>query len=621
MKKICLLILITGCFALLTSAQSQNQDSPYLKPDQIDMAIQQLAKAHPDQTALHLIGKSWSGLPVYVLEVGNETRQKERNHPAVFVAANFEGSNPLANSGALWLIRDLLKKPDQFAGLTWYILPSGNPEALLSYFNSPLVQNERNLRPWNDDMDDQTDEDPAEDLNGDGYITQMRVKVPDGTMVPDSADARIMKRADLSKGQRGIYKLYTEGIDNDRDGQYNEDGIGGTNNGISFPHLFQYHHASSGEWPGQEAEVFGVLKFFTDHPEIALVMYYGQSNYCLQPPQSGRKGEANLSSLKIPRRFAAMLNADPEKTYSMSEVKEMVQAIVPPGTVVDDSMIASMMDLGQVVNPLAKDLKIYTDLSKDYKAWLKKNGGEQKRLDPEDAKDGSFELWVYYHQGLPVFSQDFWGIPVLEKAEKDTAAQKKPTAPAAPPGRGAKKPDREKEFLTYNDSLLKGAGFIDWKPFVHPELGEVEIGGVLPYADVLPAPDSISNLLEKQIPWIYELAGKIPKLDIEADKVTPLGGDLYRVEVWIRNNGAFHFPLEMGSRNGTPPPAVVLIEGKKLEIMEGLARTPIKGIDAGAMKKLSWLIRIPDDGNLTIRVRPVNAYGSLKMIQTGGSKS
>lgn len=605
MKHLSLLLGMTVLLCIKVPAQLNKFTTGYQHPQEMTRWMQSVAADHKEQTALHLAGKTWSGLPVYILEIGAEAGQQQKTKPAVFVAANFEGSQLLGSEAAVWLIRDLLDHPERSSELTWYVLPVGNPEAAASFFSSPLRFNQRNLRPYNDDMDDQTDEDPAEDLNGDGYVTLMRVKDPAGTLIPDSADGRLLRKADAAKGQRGLYRILTEGLDNDGDGKFNEDGTGGTNNGISFPHLFKHHHPGSGEWPGQEEEVYGVMKFFTDHPEIGLVMVYGSTNFCLQPPKSGRKGQASLSSLKIPRRYAGMLNADPDQTYSMSEVKEMMKAIVPPGTPVDDAMVAGMLGLGPVVNPLPKDLAWYKQFSGDYRTFLKKQKQPLNRLDPAAAEDGSFELWAYYHQGLPVFSQDFWGVPVWNKTKQDSA----------------KKPDPQKSFLAYTDSLQEGKGFVNWTPFQHPDLGLVEIGGVVPWADRLPPGDSITRLLSRQVPWVYELAGHLPRLTIDTLSIEHQGAGVYRLEVWVRNESKLPFPTAMGSRNGTPPPAVLTIGGKELEWMQGLQRTPLKDLDAQGVKKLSWLLRIRDKQDLTIQIKAMNAYGSVKTIQTGGTRS
>ena len=109
----------------------------------------------------------------------------------------------------------------------------------------------------NDDQDDQTNEDGYNDLDGNGLITMMRVKSPEGEWLPVTSDPRLMKKADPSKGEKGIYKLYSEGIDDDKDGKYNEDGPGGTNVGLNFPHLFKFFTPENGLFPGSSPEAFG----------------------------------------------------------------------------------------------------------------------------------------------------------------------------------------------------------------------------------------------------------------------------------------------------------------------------------------------------------------------------
>lgn len=621
MKKIHIVVMILLWISLSGFAQGDNDYKRYHSPSEIHQQIIDIQEAHRNVSRLHLLGNSFSGKPVQLIEIGPEIASEKKTFPAVFVAANFEGTNPLASEAAIYLIRDLLENPEQFQDLTWYILPSGNPEGAEHFFDSPKMVDSRNLRPFNDDMDDQTDEDGCEDLNGDGYISQMRVKDPTGKQVIDSTDQRKMRAANASKGEKGIYKIYTEGIDNDGDGKYNEDGKGGTNNGISFPHLFKYHGSESGLWAGQEDEVFGVMKFMIDHPEIAIVMHYGSGNFCLVPPKAGRKGETSLKSLKIPKNYASMLNADPNKTYSMEEVKDMVKLVVPPGMEVDDAMIAGMLGLGAAVNPLPKDLKIYSAYSGDYKKFLKEKAYSQDRLDPKPAKNGSFELWAYYQLGLPSFSQDFWGIPIFKPEKADSTAKSGKKETATPKGKqSAKKPDAEKSFLAYNDSILNGKGFVNWTSFNHPQLGEVEIGGRVPYADLVPETKEIEKALKAQVPWIYELSKGIPELVLEAKKINAIGDGIYRIEVWISNKGKFHFPLAMGSRNKVPAPAVVTLSAKGVDFLQGRERTPLGSIEAGQKQKLSWLIRTTKNNEVKLTIQAVNARGSETIIKLGGTK-
>ena len=165
------------------------------------------------------------------------------------------------------------------------------------------------------------------------------------------------------------------------------------------------------------------MRFIYDRPNIAMVYTLGSSNFCLVPPKGGRKGGANLESIKIPSRYGEMFGIDVSKTYTMDEVIEMFKAFVPPGMEVTPSMVASFLGLGAAVNPLEDDLKFYEKFSEDYKKVLKQKNFNIETLDPEPAKDGSFELWAYYHLGVPSFSMNLFSIPKVkeEKKQESTA--------------------------------------------------------------------------------------------------------------------------------------------------------------------------------------------------------
>lgn len=590
-------ILLSASLALALNFSSQAQQTVFDKyhtPAEISAQVAVFANSNPGLIQLHPIAKSLNGKDFQIIEIGRLKNPAARKNPAILVVANLEGTAPLASEGALFLISELLKKPEHLDSLTWYVLACGNPDGADRFFQHPLMVDGRNFRPWNDDMDELTDEDGWEDLNGDGFITQIRVKDPDGTFIPDDKDQRMMKRADPAKGEKGIYKLYPEGIDNDGDGQYNEDSPGGTNIGITFPFLYGYNQPGTGAWSGSEPEIYALMQFVNTHPEIAMTMAYGSTNFCLVPPKGGRKSSMNLSAIKLPQRYAQMLNADAEKTYSLDEVKEMLKAVVPPGTPVDDAMVAGMLDMGAVLNPVEADSKMYTALSDKYKKYLKVKGWTDKRLDPLQEKDGTFELWAYYQLGLPSFSMDFWALPKPKDSLKNA-------------------------FMAYNDSILGGKGFVAWTEFDHPKLGKVEIGGNVPYADALPLPRQMDTLLNVQVPWIFELAKQIPELAIEEIRAEPRGSGIYRVNVWIRNNRQFSFPLAIGQRTKVPPPAIVTLTGKGITFISGRERMPLDGLNGFEQRKLTWIVQADDPVDILVKVDPVNAFGSEKTIRLGGN--
>lgn len=645
----------------------------YHKPDEINTLFAKLAKQYDQVTRVHDLAVSPGERDLIILEIGNEITSAGKKAPAVFVAGNMEGTVPISSEASLFLADLILSDQSNYENLTWYILPCGNPDAAMHFFERPLVMDQRNDLKHNDDMDELTDEDGYNDLNKDGLITRMRVKDPEGIWVPVGSDPRLMRKADYSKGEKGIYKLYDEGVDDDRDGKFNEDVPGGVNVGINFPHLFKPFTATGGLWPGSVDESYQLMKFITDHPEIAATFTFGSTNFCLVPPKGGRKGSVDMDKIKIPERFAEMFDADPDKSYSMSEIIEMVQPMVPEGMEVNESMVAGFLGLGAVVNPMKEDLVFYKELSEKYKEYLKEKGAEYDRFDPEPAKDGSFELWSYYHLGIPTFSMDFWTLPkVKEKKEKGsglTSEQLKKMsdeefialdrekisaylkeigapkqfkadvvvnmvkggkmtpakiAEMAEKMKKHKKPDEGKPdpemkaLVTFSDSVLNGKGFVNWTPYNHPALGEVEIGGPVPYTDNTPPEEMIDSLLNLQVPWVFEIVKKLPDLKILKTELKPKGAEIYELKIWIENKSYIPFPTAMGKRNQRPAPAVILLTEEDIELLSGNKRTAIDELPGLKNKKFTWLIKSEKNKTINIELKAVNAAGDKKQIKIGG---
>ena len=414
--KIKIVLLFTSLFFILNPglrSKISKDSSGFNSPGEIKKIIKLAGTKNKRFMKLHKLAKSPGGVPIYIVEI-NPSGKFSKSIPAVFVAANLKGINLISSEAAIFLINKIAAHPEYRAKLRWFILPLGNPDSAKNFFRKPRYMDSRNSGPYNDDMDDAVDEDGFDDLNGDGIITMMRVKDIGGKYIPVKGKEPLMKKADPLKNEKGIYKLYTEGIDNDGDGRYNEDPPGGTDVSINFPHLFKHFTKTGGMWPGSTSEVFSLFKFIFDHKEIAMTVVFGESNFCKVPPKGGRKGSVDYDKIKIPKRIGKFFKVDTDKTYSMKEIMDMVKKVVPSGMEVTESMVASFLGLGAVVNPLKNDLKYYEKISKEFKEFLKKNKLDSKRAEPAAAKDGSFELWSYYHLGLPSFSMDFWTLPEVK---------------------------------------------------------------------------------------------------------------------------------------------------------------------------------------------------------------
>lgn len=598
--------------ALLLLPEPISATRKYSDPAAVNRSIEQLRQANPSLVKVHKFAVTPGGREMLMIEIG----KSGTSVPAVLVGANFSGLTPLATEAAMSLASRVVSDASLNGKLTWYILPIGNPDAYARFFTRPLWSDSGNGRPFNDDTDDQTDEDGYNDLDGNGIITRMRVKAHDGTWLPVEGEPRLMRKADAAKGERGIYKLYTEGIDDDGDGQYNEDVPGGTNINNNFPHLFKKFGRRSGLYPGSEPESEALLRFAFSHPEIAMVIAFGQTNYLLSPPKGGRKGSIDTGSIRIPREMGASLGIDVSRTYTLAEVIELVQPMLPPGMTADESMIASFLGLGEVVNPMPDDMIFYNEISSDYKEYLKKKGITAERLDPAQPEEGSFELWAYYHLGVPVFTIDFWGLPKpTEEKKENQGDEKKNDTVKADQQKGDPK---EVAQLAFSDKWLDGRGFTPWKSYKHPTLGEVEIGGFTPFSDNTPPENMIDSLLDLQLPYIPELVKRLPRLAIAEVKTTEKGGGVYQLEAWVTNEGYLSFPIAMGKRNKVPAPAILTLEGDGIEILSGKKRTPIGEVGGMKSVKYVWLVRSPKKETLTLRLESKQAGNDSKTTNIGG---
>lgn len=660
-----LCLFIMGSFEPLSSQNAVSFDK-YHTNSEVQQIIKNLQQSNPAQIQLHTLATSPGGEPVTVLEIGKNSG----DGPAIFVGANFEGNVPLATEGALRLAKMLLDSAHYTAKQKWYILPLPNPDAAKGYFSGVKYERSVNDFALNNDMDEATNEDGFEDLNGDGLITQMRVKDLTGSYLVSKNDPRIMVRADAKKNERGEYKIYTEGNDNDVDGEYNEDGEGGINIGISFPHLFPKSKKEAGLWPGQSPETYAIMKFIYDRPNIAMIYTLGSSNFCLYPPKAGRKGDANLESIKVPARIATQFGVDPNQTFSMNEIVELMKSRVPAGVEVTPAMVTSYLGLGAAVNPLDDDVKFYTKFSEDYKKYLKSKNFSIETLEAAADKDGSFELWAYYHLGVPSFSMNLFSAPKikeekkgdksisLEEVEKMSGDEfsalgeekiasflKANNAPerfsakgisemmksgrvtpkqmiemikkSAKPENGEGLSDREKSLLAYSDKAWAGKGFVNWQKFNHPTLGEVEIGGFAPYLETTPKAEKIDSLLLVQLPWLLQLSKKLPDIGIADQKITDLGAGVYRIELYIENKGYLPYPISIGERNKQPAPVVLVIDGD-VEILEGLKRTPVGTIGGNQVKKLEWLVKTEKKPTISVKLESAVFGSVVKQIKIGG---
>jgi murein tripeptide amidase MpaA len=238
------------------------------------------ADRHPQLTRLFSIGRSYLGADLLVMEVTNRATGPASEKPALYLDGGIHAGELTGSAVAFYVLGTLLAGYGTDPRITalldrnaFYVRPKFNPDGsdLVLATDQPLRST---VRPFDDDEDGLFDEDPPDDLDGDGRITQMRVVDPDGRWVISPDDPRIMlPRRPEHTGP--FYTLMTEGIDNDGDGRYNEDGIGGLDMNRNYPRNWELEHIQpgSGAYPLSEPEVHATVRFISDHPNIVGIVH------------------------------------------------------------------------------------------------------------------------------------------------------------------------------------------------------------------------------------------------------------------------------------------------------------------------------------------------------------
>ena len=271
MRKLLLLNLIMGVAVVLFAQDYSNQA-------QITKRAQTLRDKYPDKVQLQSLGKTAGGHDIWALTLGKGETSK---HPAIAIIGGVDGRHLLGVEMAMGIAENLLAKSDIDAILsnnTYYIFPNVNPDATSQYFAPLRVEQTLNGRATDNDRDGAIGEDPYEDLNSDKMISKMRVESPKGTYIESTVDPRVLVVANPAKGEKGKYLLLSEGIDNDKDGLFNEDGEGGVNFNKNFTFMYKNFQPESGDWAVSEVESKAVADFLFDAFNVHTVLSFSLHN-------------------------------------------------------------------------------------------------------------------------------------------------------------------------------------------------------------------------------------------------------------------------------------------------------------------------------------------------------
>ena len=537
----------------------------YYSYDQVVEALQALHNKYPNFTSLDLVGYSEENRAIYGLTISNPKTGDHLSKPGVYVDGNIHGNEIQAGEVCLYLANTLLTKYGENEQVTslvdrnsYYIIPTVNVDGRYHFFedaNTPST-NRSLRRPKDDDRDGLFDEDPNDDLDGDGNICNMRKRDPNGTHRTDPFDPRLMIR--VKPGEKGEWILLgSEGIDNDGDGRINEDkeGYVDPNRNWAFDWQPNYVQGGAGYYPMSGTGIQAIAKYLLARPNIIVAWFFHNTGgMFLRGPSTKAEGEFPTGDIKA----YDYIGQNSEK-----------------------------------ITPGYRYLVIWKDLYSTHGDVI------------------NFTNNVLGSYGL---------VGELFQSQSETYAsnpdQQKPGERSQQPGEG----DTNHQRLKFNDHVALGELYKPWTKYEHPLYGEIEIGGWVKMSSRLPHTFMLQDLVHRNASAVMFSAAQTPEVQMELFHKEKIGKDLYRVRVRLVNNHALPSLSYMSLKNNLHRQDLLKVSGSSVSVVAGgelqdaytdhtvykESKPEIQFIHVPGFGKVEYQFLISGKGNVRIE------YSSLK---------
>jgi hypothetical protein len=251
---------------------------------EIQEILEKMVAAYPELVKLESLGKSHEGREIWVLTLTNFQAGNETEKAGFWIDSGIHANEIQATEVALytaWFLTEMHSEnkfvQDLLRDRVFYILPDFSPDSRESHFYRPNSTNSPRAgqRPVDDDRDGRVDEDGYFDLNGDGHITQMRIRDPHGRFKAHPKYPNMMIQ--VGEGEQGEFTLLGfEGIDQDGDGRIGEDGDGSYDPNRDWPWNWEPNYVQRGafRYPFSLIENRVMSEFVLQRPNIAGAQTY-----------------------------------------------------------------------------------------------------------------------------------------------------------------------------------------------------------------------------------------------------------------------------------------------------------------------------------------------------------
>ncbi len=454
----------------------------FLKYDALTRLLFDYADAHPTLVSVDSIGKSHEGRDIWVATVTNTATGLAADKPAFWADGNIHAAELTASTAVLYFLHQLCSGYGNDAQITQlldtrtvYLCPRLNPDGA----ELALADRPRHIR--SSTRRYPFDEEPVEgltmeDVDGDGRILSMRIPDPHGPYKKCEQDPRLMVAREPGEFGGEYYRLMPEGTLKNWDGLTVKvnKDVEGLDLNRNFPSYWR-----------QEFEQVGAGPYPTSEPEVRAMV-----DFVIAHPNIGAGISYHTHSGVILR---------------------------PMGTSSDDDMIPEDLWSYKRFSAMGEKLTGYPAIS----IW------HDFKYHPKETIGGTQD-WLYEHLGALFWVVEIWS-PNQAADIKDYKwidwFREHPV-------------EDDLKLLKWSDEQCGGQAHVDWRPFQHPQLGAVEIGGWDKMNYWRNPPPHLREREAARFPkWMAQIALSLPKLELLRTEVRALGPDTWRVRMAVANSG------------------------------------------------------------------------------------